>query len=158
MSIRDGLREVVAAAEKIKMTEPEFIRAIGMFAKRQARGEMEGWGLSGFAKHIDKFRDESHADALVYLVCEQCKAERRIRASARNDNRHCTACSGRLVLADQAGCESRDAWSGPSRSDMPTMQQLAEIGHRHADSNPSLAMICLAQLEAGAFRHAIVGK
>jgi hypothetical protein len=141
--------------ESGKMTEQQFISAMGAFSKRLNSGELTGWGLAGFVRHIDKFLTESTKTGLVYLVCENCKAERKVPATARNDYRHCALCSGKLLLADdQAGKKTRDEWRRPKDEDLPTLEQLEAVCNNNAEKNPALARLALAQIEAHAFRGA----
>jgi len=138
-----------------RITEDQLIHAMAAFAKRKSAGDLEGWGLAGFAKHIEKFKAESVKSGIVYLICENCKAEKKVPASARNDYRHCSLCSGMLVMMnDQAGAKRMDEWKRPPNDSLPTIEQLDAVCRNNVDKNPSLARIALAQIEAGAFRGA----
>jgi len=150
---REAWKRLYQIIDSGELKEDEFWRAAGLFAKKKANGELDGWGMPGFIRHLDRFKSESANTGTIYLVCEGCKEQKKIKATARNDNRHCSLCSGRLILADdQCGLKTIDEWRRPANEELPTIDQLETIYNAQAKRNPSLARLVRAQIDSGSCR------
>ncbi len=149
----DGLRAVVRAASRLKLTEMELVHALGEFSRDVKNGDRAGWGLNGFATNLDRYAVRGRGKTLVHLTCDGCSASKSVTSEARKDHSHCN-CGGRWVRGDQAGIERKRAWTKPNKDRLPTLDELMDVADRNEKTNPVLARMVLKQIENGAFRGA----
>lgn len=147
----EAFNSMFSAIKAGEYTEDELIRCIAAFSREKDNGKLDGWGLSGFVRHIDKWMPIAKGQNMVYLVCDKCSKKTVCSEIAVKDHSGC-GCGGRNVRDDQSGRQREESHKKPNKSDMPTKADLEKVVERHKTSNPALAGLAQAQIDRGNFR------